>query len=621
MVGQTISHYRIVEKLGEGGMGVVYRAEDLKLGRVVALKFLPSHLIESAEHKARFLQEARAAALLDHPNICTVFEIDEANGQTFLAMTCLEGQTLRQKIADRPLPLDEALSMAVQIGEGLQAAHEKGIVHRDIKPANIMITPQGLVKIMDFGLAQLSDRTKLTASGIKLGTPSYMSPEQTEGKPTDRRTDIWALGVVLYEVISGRVPFAGEVEAAVAYAIVHTEPEPLTAQRSGVPIELDRIVAKALAKQADQRYQHADELQVDLRALRQKLETGASLAGVRRRRPKKLAWASAAALLAAAAVVSLLWQPSGGQPAARSEWVQLTNFPDSAVQPALSPDGRMLTFIRGPSTFVTRGEVYVKILPDGNPVQLTRDDQPKMSPVFSPDGSRIAYTAGGWDTWIAPALGGEPQLWLPNASGLVWVDKRTLLFSEIKKGQHMAIVTAEESRAGARNVYVPPRETGMAHRSYPSPDGKWVLVVEMDPSPWLPCRLVPSDGSSPGRQVGPPEAGCTYAAWSPQSHRAAGYLLWRTFARRPLDADHCLWGECTREHLAYGALARRRRTPNSHFQQRAPAVVARPNEAVPLGRTTHGAGSLRRARADLRNPSATRKPAAGHLRPRLPMGR
>jgi serine/threonine protein kinase len=175
-------------------MGVVYKAEDLKLGRAVALKFLPSHLLESAEHKARFLHEARAAALLDHPNICTVYEIDEVNGQTFLAMACLGGQTLKQKIAARPLPLEETLDIAVQIGRGLQAAHEKGIVHRDIKPANIMISPQGQVKIMDFGLAQLADRTKLTATGTKLGTPAYMSPEQTEGKPTDRRSDIWALG-------------------------------------------------------------------------------------------------------------------------------------------------------------------------------------------------------------------------------------------------------------------------------------------------------------------------------------------------------------------------------------------------------------------------------------------
>jgi len=267
MIGQTISHYKITEKLGEGGMGVVYKAEDLKLGRAVALKFLPSHLLESQEHKTRFLHEARAAALLDHTNICTVYEIDESDGQTFLAMACLQGATLKEKIAARPLPVNDALDIALQICQGLQAAHEKRVVHRDIKPANIMITPQGQVKIMDFGLAQLSDRTKLTATGMKLGTPAYMSPEQTEGKPTDRRSDIWSLGLVLYEMLSGRAPFPGEAEAAVAHAILHTDPEPLTAVRSGLPIELDRIVCKALAKKPDERYQHVDDMAVDLRHL------------------------------------------------------------------------------------------------------------------------------------------------------------------------------------------------------------------------------------------------------------------------------------------------------------------------------------------------------------------
>jgi serine/threonine protein kinase len=268
MIGQTISHYRIVEKLGEGGMGVVYKAEDLKLGRAVALKFLPSHLLESEEHKRRFLHEARAAALLDHPNICTVYEIDEVEGRALLAMACLEGQTLKQKIAERPLPLQEALDIALQISQGLQAAHERGVVHRDIKPANIMVTPQGQVKIMDFGLAQFSDRTKLTATGMKLGTPAYMSPEQTEGKPADRRSDIWSLGVVLYEMIAGDAPFRGENETALAYGIVHTEPEPLTALRSGLPVVLDRVISKALAKNASERYQHVEDLVVDLRDLR-----------------------------------------------------------------------------------------------------------------------------------------------------------------------------------------------------------------------------------------------------------------------------------------------------------------------------------------------------------------
>jgi Tol biopolymer transport system component len=274
MIGQTISHYRIVEKLGEGGMGVVYKAEDTKLGRTVALKFLASHLTADQESGQRFIREAKAAANLDHPNVCTVYEIDEVNGQAFLAMAFLQGRTLKQKIAERPLPLGEALDIATQIGQGLQAAHEQGIVHRDVKPANIMITPQGRVKIMDFGLAQFSDRSRLTQTAVAVGTPAYMSPEQAQRQPTDRRTDLWSLGVVLYEMVTGRLPFEGEREQAVLYAISNEEPESVTALRAGLPMELEWIIGKCLAKNPAERYQHADDLRVDLEALRKKLESG-----------------------------------------------------------------------------------------------------------------------------------------------------------------------------------------------------------------------------------------------------------------------------------------------------------------------------------------------------------
>ena len=279
MIGQTISHYRITEKLGEGGMGVVYKAEDIKLERSVALKFLASHLLQDEEGHERFLREAKAAAALDHPNICTVHEIDEAGGQTFLAMAFVEGQSLKEKIEARPLKLDGALDLATQTARGLEAAHKKGIVHRDIKPANLMLTGDGVVKIMDFGLAQLAGRTKLTKTGSSLGTPAYMSPEQALGEKVDHRSDIWSFGVVLYEMVTGQLPFKGEVEAAVAYAIVNEEAEPPTALRSGVPVELDRVVSKALAKSREERYQHIDELLVDLRALRGKVESSRAKRG------------------------------------------------------------------------------------------------------------------------------------------------------------------------------------------------------------------------------------------------------------------------------------------------------------------------------------------------------
>ena len=272
MIGRTISHYRALAKLGEGGMGVVYKAEDLKLHRVVALKFLRAELLGDQEHKARFLREAQAAAALTHPHICTVHELDEAEGQTFIAMEFVDGDSVRDKIARRPLPLGEALDIAIQTAQGLNAAHEKGVVHRDIKSANLLVTPSGQVKIMDFGLAQLAERTRLTQTTTMLGTPAYMSPEQAERTPTDSRTDVWSLGVVLYEMATGRLPFEGEREAAVLYAITHEEHEPITAQRVDAPVELDHLLSKAMAKSADERYQHVDEMLVDLRALRKRLD-------------------------------------------------------------------------------------------------------------------------------------------------------------------------------------------------------------------------------------------------------------------------------------------------------------------------------------------------------------
>lgn len=268
MIGQTISHYRLLEKLGEGGMGVVYKAEDLKLKRTVALKFLPPQTLASEAEKTRFVHEAQAAAALDHPNIGTIYEIDEADGRPFIAMAYIDGQTLKKRIESGPAATDEALEIALQVARGLQAAHEKGIVHRDIKSANIMMSSGGQVKIMDFGLARLTGRTQVTKSGATVGTVAYMSPEQALGEGVDHRSDIWSLGVVLYEMLTGQMPFKSDYEQALVYCILNEKPTAISTLRAEVPADLQAVVNKCLEKEATKRYQDANELLADLYRLK-----------------------------------------------------------------------------------------------------------------------------------------------------------------------------------------------------------------------------------------------------------------------------------------------------------------------------------------------------------------
>jgi len=273
MIGKAISHYRILEELGRGGMGVVYKAQDTKLDRTVALKFLPPALTADPDAKARFVHEAKSAAALSHPHISHVYEIDEADGQMFIAIEYIEGRTLKDEIGSGPLKMARAMNIAIQVAQGLQEAHEKGIVHRDIKPANIMITPKGQAKIMDFGLAKAHGQTVLTKAETTLGTFAYMSPEQARGEDVDSRTDVWSLGAVLYEMVTGRRPFEGDYEQAVIYAILNQDPEPVTGLRTGVPLELERIIHKCLRKDAGQRYQGVADLVTDLRQVRSDLTT------------------------------------------------------------------------------------------------------------------------------------------------------------------------------------------------------------------------------------------------------------------------------------------------------------------------------------------------------------
>lgn len=452
MIGKTISHYKIIDKLGEGGMGIVYKAQDTKLDRIVALKFLPAHAISNEEDKERFIREAKAAASLNHHNIAHIYEIDEVESaeggkQMFIAMECVEGNTLEKIIHSKggiPLALKTAISYTIQIAEGLQIAHEKGIVHRDIKTANIMVNDRDQIKIMDFGLAKVSGATKVTKLGTTMGTAAYMSPEQASGEKVDHRSDIWSLGVVMYEMICGQLPFKNDYEQALLYSIMNEEPEPLTAKRTGVPISLDGIISKALAKDPGMRYQHVDEIPADLRTI--ELKSGSVTTRISSQTrlfktpaPKnnkikiQLPWLITTAVILISALL-FLFVFNNKENSNKEAITRLSIVIPHDHQPiysddqviTISPDGKYVAYI---GSMNGTPQIFLRAM-NGYEVTPLDGTQGAANPFFSPDGKWIAFFAGGKLKKISVSGGTPETLCDAQANrGGYWTDNDNIIFA------------------------------------------------------------------------------------------------------------------------------------------------------------------------------------------------
>ena len=452
MIGQTISHYTILEKLGEGGMGVVYKAQDTNLDRPVALKFLPPTLSASEQDKARFVQEAKAAAALNHPNICTIYGIEEHDGQTFIAMELVEGQSLREK--KQSFSVKQAVDIGIQIADGLAAAHEKGIVHRDIKPENIMIRKDGIVQIMDFGLAKLRGASRLTKEGSTVGTVGYMSPEQVQGQETDHRTDIFSLGVILYEMLAGQSPFKGVHETAILYEIVNVDPIPISSLKQDIDPELDAIILECLAKEPSERYQAVAEAAKELRRFKRETSKARisrvsvtrdayrpSGISVQAEEPpavapqkknlftmERLVWGGAVLALIALAVLHF----AETLPEVRT--YRSTILPPEKASfstafgghIALSPDGRLVAFAARDSS--GRTLLWVRPLNALAGQALNGTDDASF-PFWSPDSRFIGFFAGGKLKKIE-ATGGPAQTLCDALSGRggTWNEEGTIVF-------------------------------------------------------------------------------------------------------------------------------------------------------------------------------------------------
>lgn len=478
MIGTKFSHYRILEELGSGGMGVVYKALDEKLDRLVALKFLPSHMSPSAEEKERFTREAKAASALDHPNICTIYEIGETDdGRQFIAMAYYDGEPLNRIMESGILPVETAFDYARQVASGLSRAHEAGIVHRDIKPGNVIITRRGVAKIVDFGLAKTEGQTVITRQSSTLGTVAYMSPEQTRGDAVDHRTDVWSLGVLLYEMIAGDRPFRGTYDQAIVYSILNEDPAPLHQKRSEITDAQWRLVKKCLEKNPADRYAGAGQFLGDVKASASRPVEEQRIAA-----PRGLGLYVALGVVGVvltAALVVLLTPGNESIPTVASTR-RVTGFEGFETRPAYSPDQSKIAYV---ADAAGNYDVWIHELESGTETNLTADHTGfDGAPAWSPDGTEIAFFSDreGGGIFVVPSDGGEPRAvsaGLPTLhmeSAIAWSpDGSTLVYSAV-----ISLYTVPAAGGPLELVEIPPDfplvEIGDVAWSR---DGRRVLVV------------------------------------------------------------------------------------------------------------------------------------------------
>jgi serine/threonine protein kinase/dipeptidyl aminopeptidase/acylaminoacyl peptidase len=453
MIGKTLGHYQITEKLGEGGMGVVYKAHDTHLDRFIAIKVLAAEKVADSDRKRRFVLEAKAASALNHPNIIHVYDIDQAEGTDFIAMEYVEGKTLDQLIPRKGMRLNDALKYSAQIADALAAAHAAGIVHRDLKPANVMVTDKGLVKVLDFGLAKLTERTgsdefgttetmePRTEEGTIVGTVAYMSPEQAEGKKLDTRSDIFSFGSMLYEMLTGQRAFRGDTRASTIASILRDEPKSISEVAGAMPRDVEKLVRRCLQKDVLRRFQHMDDVKVALEELKEESESGvleaALPAAARRASPAKYAVIAVAAVVLIAAGGYWLARQRPAEPEAPLIPVPLTSYSGWEDFPSFSPDGNNVAFQWAPEGPGTNYDIYIKQIGIEPPFRLTNSPEHDWGPAWSPDGKFIAFfrkSATGTALMLIPQRGGQERVlgevnlpdgpdvylaWTPDSKGVV----------------------------------------------------------------------------------------------------------------------------------------------------------------------------------------------------------